>query len=93
MKYLEIDTKFHNAFFDYSDNKHLMDSYKKLSGKVEALRFYVVKKSIEDGEGLKSHRSILDAIINEDYSNLSVNLNKHMILWLNKYKFDFKIGL
>lgn len=93
LKYLEIDTKFHNAFFDYSDNKHLTDSYKKLSGKVEALRFYVVKKSIEDGEGLKSHRSILDAIINEDYSNLSVNLNKHMILWLNKYKFDFKIGL
>ena len=92
-KFLEIDTKFHTTFFKYSNNKHLIRNYEKISSKIQALRFYVVKKALEDGQGLKSHKIILDAIINEDLKFFSENLHQHFIAWLNKYKLDFKIGL
>ena len=93
LKFLEIDTKFHKTFFKYSGNCHLIDNYDKISSKIAALRFYVVKKALEDGQGLKSHKIILDAIINEDLKFFSENLHQHFIAWLNKYKLDFKIGL
>ena len=58
--------KYHKTFFKYSGNSQLIDNYDKISSKIAALRFYVVKKALEDGQGLKSHKIILDAIINED---------------------------
>ena len=70
-------------------NRQLIDNYDKISSKIAALRFYVVKKALEDGQGLKSHKIILDAIINEDLKFLSENLHQHFIAWLNKYKLDF----
>ena len=65
-KFLEIDTKFHTTFFKYSNNKHLIRNYEKISSKIQALRFYVVKKALEDGQALKSHKIILDTIVYED---------------------------
>ena len=92
-KFLDIDTKFHKTFFKYSNNEHLIRNYEKISSKIQALRFYVVKKALEDGQALRSHKIILDAIINEDLEFFSENLHQHFISWLNKYKLDFKIGL
>ena len=92
-KFLEIDTKFHTTFFKYSNNKHLIRNYDKISSKIQALRFYVVKKALEDGQALRSHKIMLDAIVNEDMEFFSENLHQHFISWLNKYKLDFKIGL
>ena len=92
-KFLDIDTKFHMTFFKYSNNKHLIRNYEKISSKIQALRFYVVKKALEDGQALRSHKIMLDAIINEDMEFFSENLHQHIISWLNKYKLDFKIGL
>ena len=92
-KFLDIDTKFHKTFFKYSNNEHLIRNYEKISSKIQALRFYVVKKALEDGQALRSHKIIKDAIINEDIDFFSENLHQHFISWLNKYKLDFKIGL
>ena len=92
-KFVDIDTKFHQAFFKYTYNKHLIRNYEKISCKIQTLRFYVSKKALEDVQSLKSHEIILDAILNEDMGLLSENLNQHFISWLNKYKLDFKIGL
>ena len=92
-KFVDIDTKFHKAFFKYTNNEHLIRNYEKISCKIQTLRFYVSKKALEDVQSLKSHEIILDAILNEDMSLLSENLNQHFISWLNKYKLDFKIGL
>ena len=92
-KFVDIDTKFHQAFFKYTNNKHLIRNYEKISCKIQTLRFYVSKKALEDDQSLKSHEIILDAILNEDMGLLSENLNQHFISWLNKYKLDFKIGL
>ena len=65
-KFLDIDTKFHKTFFKYSNNEHLIRNYEKISSKIQTLRFYVVKKALEDGQALRSHKIILEAIINED---------------------------
>ena len=92
-KFIDIDTKFHQAFFKYTNNEHLIRNYEKISCKIETLRFYVSKKALEDIQSLKSHKIILDAIINEDMDLLSEKLNQHFLSWLNKYKLDFKISL
>ena len=92
-KFVDIDTKFHQAFFKYTNNEHLIRNYEKISCKIQTLRFYVSKKALEDVQTLKSHKIILDSILNEDMGLLSENLNQHFISWLNKYKLDFKIGL
>ena len=92
-KFVDIDTKFHQAFFKYTNNEHLIRNYEKISCKIQTLRFYVSKKALEDDQSLKSHEIILDAILNEDMGLLSENLNQHFISWINKYKLDFNIGL
>ncbi len=91
--FLEIDTIFHKRFFKYTNNDHLIRNYEKISTKIQALRFYVIKKALEDGQALKSHKIILDTIVNEDINFFSKNLHQHFITWLNEYKYDFKIGL
>ena len=93
VKYLELDSKFHKTFFKYCGNNFLKIYYENLSSKFQALRFYVVQSAIDSGEGLRSHKFILDSIKNNDTVKLSFSLKKHLTTWLNKYKSDFKIGL
>ena len=92
IKYLDLDTEFHRAFFKYCDNDYLKSNYDNLSSKVEALRFYVVQIAIESGEGLKSHKQIIDSIESNDNEQLSRILKEHLTAWLNKYKLDFSLG-
>ena len=93
LKFLDIDTQFHKTFFKYSENQHLIRNYERIFNKILTLRFYVASKAVMDNSNLKSHKLILDAILDENMELLSENLNKHFISWLNKYKVDFKIGL
>ena len=92
LKFLDIDTQFHKTFFKYSENQHLIRNYERIFSKILTLRFYVASKAVMDNSNLKSHKLILDAILDENMELLSENLNKHFISWLNKYKVNFKIG-
>ena len=92
IKYLDLDTEFHRAFFKYCDNDYLKSNYESLSSKVEALRFYVVQSAVDSGEGLESHKQIIDSIESNDNEQLSQNLKEHLTAWLNKYKSDFSLG-
>ena len=92
IKYLDLDTEFHRAFFKYCDNDYLKSNYESLSSKVEALRFYVVQSAVDSGEGLESHKQIIDSIDSNDNDQLSRNLKEHLTAWLNKYKSDFSLG-
>ena len=92
IKYLDLDTDFHSAFFKHCDNDYLKSNYESLSSKVEALRFYVVQSAVDSGEGLESHKQIIDSIDSNDNDQLSRNLKEHLTAWLNKYKSDFSLG-
>ena len=92
IKYLDLDTEFHRAFFKHCDNDYLKSNYDNLSSKVEALRFYVVQIAVDSGEGLESHKQIIDSIESNDNEQLSRNLKEHLTAWLNKYKSDFSLG-
>ena len=92
IKYLDLDTEFHRAFFKLCDNDYLINNYESLSSKVEALRFYVVQSAVDSGEGLESHKQIIDSIESNDNEQLSQNLKEHLTAWLNKYKSDFSLG-
>ena len=92
IKYLDLDTEFHRAFFKYCDNDYLKSNYDNLSSKVEALRFYVVQIAVDSGEGLESHKQIIDSIESNDNEQLSRNLKEHLTAWSNKYKSDFSLG-
>ena len=92
IKYLDLDTEFHRAFFKYCDNDYLKSNYESLSSKVEALRFYVVQSAVDSGEGLESHKQIIDSIESNDNEQLSRHLKEHLTAWLNKYKSDFSLG-
>ena len=92
IKYLDLKTEFHRAFFKHCDNDYLKNNYESLSSKVEALRFYVVQSAVDSGEGLESHKQIIDSIESNDNEQLSQNLKEHLTAWLNKYKSDFSLG-
>ncbi len=93
LKFLDIDTRFHKTFFKYSENEFLTRNYEKITSKIITLRNYVSGKAVVDPKTLKSHKIILDAVIDENMELLSESLNNHFLYWLNKYKLDFKIGL
>ena len=91
-KFLELDTEFHKTFFISCKNKYLINFYNILSNKSQALKYYVVKTAVEGGEGLGSHKSILDDVINNDLTSLSNNLSQHLTIWINKYVSTYKIN-
>ena len=57
-------------------NDYLKSNYESLSSKVEALRFYVVQSAVDSGEGLESHKQIIDSIDSNDNEQLSRNLKE-----------------
>ena len=90
--FLNLDTEFHKTFFISCKNKYLINFYNTLSNKSQALKYYVVKTALEGGEGLGSHKSILDDVINNDLTSLSNNLSQHLTIWINKYVSTYKIN-
>ena len=90
--FIELDTEFHKTFFISCKNKYLINFYNTLSNKSQALKYYVVKTAVEGGEGLGSHKSILDDVINNDLTSLSNNLSQHLTIWINKYVSTYKIN-
>jgi len=85
VEFLDLDTEFHKSFFISCDNSYLVNFYNILSNKSQAIKYYVVKIAIEEGEGLISHKSILDNVKNNDKEALSKNLKEHLTEWINKY--------
>ncbi len=92
LEFLDLDTKFHKSFFISCDNSYLVDFYNILSNKSQAIKYYFVKIAIEEGEGLISHKSILDNVKNNDKEALSNNLKEHLTEWINKYIPDTKLS-
>ena len=90
--FLNHDTEFHKTFFISCKNEYLINFYNVLSNKSQALKYYVVKTAIEGGEGLGSHKSILDDVKNNDLTSLSKNLSEHLTIWINKYVSTYKIN-
>ena len=90
--FLNLDTEFHKTFFISCKNKYLINFYNILSNKSQTLKYYVVKTALEGGEGLWSHKSILDDVKNNDLTSLSNNLSQHLTIWINKYVSTYKIN-
>ena len=90
--FLDLDTEFHKAFFISCNNQYLINFYNTLSYKSQALKYYVVKSAIDGGEGLGSHKSILNDVTNNDLISLTNNLSQHLTIWINKYVSTYKIN-
>ena len=90
--FLDLDTEFHKSFFISCNNDYLVNFYNVLSNKSQALKYYVVKNAIEGGEGLISHKSILDDVKNNNINALSENLKQHLTEWINKYILNTKLN-
>ena len=90
--FLDLDTEFHKSFFISCNNDYLINFYNVLSNKSQALKYYVVKNAIEGGEGLISHKSILDDVKNNNIDALSENLKQHLTEWINKYILNTKLN-
>ena len=90
--FLDLDTEFHKSFFISCNNDYLINFYNVLSNKSQALKYYVVKNAIEGGEGLISHKSILDDVKNNNINALSENLKQHLTEWINKYILNTKLN-
>ena len=90
--FLDLDTEFHKSFFISCNNDYLINFYNVLSNKSQPLKYYVVKNAIEGGEGLISHKSILDDVKNNNINALSENLKQHLTEWINKYILNTKLN-
>ena len=47
---------------------------------------------LKGGEGLISHKSILDDVKNNNINALSENLKQHLTEWINKYILNTKLN-
>ena len=61
-RYLELDTQFHQYFFDHSNNQYLVDAYKTISIKMAALRTRLIRHVDHLERSLKEHVQIVESI-------------------------------
>jgi DNA-binding GntR family transcriptional regulator len=72
-----FDERFHNALFDNCENKYLVESYKLVSGQVDALRGYLGETDID--RAMNEHRCIIEAVVNDDLGRAKKTLSEHIL--------------
>jgi DNA-binding GntR family transcriptional regulator len=84
--YARADTAFHASFFTHCGNAHLANAYRRISGRVAALRAHLsVPRSDQQDLSFGEHQQMIDAFTAGDLPRLSALLNKHILRALSVY--------
>ena len=77
-QYLELDAKFHDAFFRYCGNSYLQDGYQKVGDIVQTMRTHLSKRSDRTTKSFKEHQAIT-ALLSEGKVKAAKNTLKRQI--------------
>jgi len=75
--YLQLDTDFHQAFFDHSGNTYLQDGYQFINGKIAALRTHLSTHPTHTEKSFKEHLEITNLLAKGNGKAAKTILNKH----------------
>lgn len=76
--YLELDTEYHQAFFNHCGNSYLQSAYNLYAAKVAALRTHLSQKPQHTSMSLAEHDEILKALRDKDEAVLRLLLDRHI---------------
>tara|TARA_R100000655_G_scaffold87966_1_gene128259 strand:+ start:95 stop:403 length:309 start_codon:yes stop_codon:yes gene_type:complete len=76
--YLQLDTQFHQCFFDTADNRFLNDAYQTIAHKTAALRNRLGRHPDHLAKSFIEHRAILEAVQAEDVPSALSILKQHI---------------
>ncbi|MCV0426987.1 MAG: FCD domain-containing protein, partial [Roseibium sp.] len=77
-RYLDLDSKFHMTFFKYCGNSYFIETYRRYSGKIAALRTHLAVKPSHTQLSMQEHKAILDAFRNGSVDETVRILNQHI---------------
>lgn len=76
--YLAEDTRFHQYFFDFADNRFLNDAYQAIAAKMAALRNMLGDHPDHMSKSFAEHKGIVDAVRARDFPTAAAVLRKHI---------------
>ncbi len=76
--YLDLDTRFHQAFFEHCDNGYLSDAYLTIAAKMAALRNRLGDHPDHMAKSFVEHRAIADAVAAGDRGRALEILEGHI---------------
>ena len=77
--YGHADTRFHQTFFDHSDNSYMSDAYRLASGRIAALRTQLTAKSVERRDvSFREHQKIVSLFEEDNLDELAKFLTEHI---------------
>lgn len=76
--YLDLDSAFHQCFFDHCGNSYLQRSYGQFAGKIAALRTHLSGKPNHTSLSLDEHGEIVAAVRLGDMERLTALLDAHI---------------
>ncbi len=76
--YLELDTKFHDTLFEYTDNSYLADGYKMVVGKIAALRTHLSQHPTHTEKSFAEHRKIAENLKEGKIKEAKTILKRHV---------------
>jgi len=76
--YLSEDTRFHQHFFDFADNRFLNDAYQAIAAKMAALRNMLGDHPDHMSKSFAEHETIVDAVRDRDFPTAAAILRTHI---------------
>lgn len=76
--YLDLDTRYHAAFFAHCGNTYLHDSYERYVGKIAALRTHLAVKPLHTKMSFQEHRQMLETIRRREVAGTIAVLDVHI---------------
>jgi DNA-binding GntR family transcriptional regulator len=77
--YARADTAFHNAFFDHCGSRHMVDTYRTVTGRIAAIRTHLsVPLAQEQKRSFREHKAVLKAFAAEDLEQIEKVLEPHI---------------
>jgi len=77
-RYLTLDGEFHKAFFEFCENRFLMDGYQAISGKVAALRTHLSQHPTHTDKSNGEHVQIVNLLKDGDIRKAKSILKSHV---------------
>lgn len=77
-RYLELDTRYHEAFFAHAQNTLLAEIHGRLIGRIAALRTHLAQKPDHTSRSMEEHEAMLAAIRAGDDATLRGLLDRHI---------------
>jgi DNA-binding GntR family transcriptional regulator len=76
--YLDLDTRYHGAFFQFCGNAYLRDSYERYGGKIAALRTHLAIKPLHTQLSFREHEEMQASIARGDIAATLATLDVHL---------------